>query len=790
MQLQMTKLAIVALLGALAVFLGTLVLTLQVLVVRRKQQITRWEKNGGSKLVDPSTEGASILSRTVTPSEPTEDIFLWKHTTPHSTSKIHSSISYWKQVERYLGGMGDTFGKMGYDGSSSASSNTNPPIRNVHESLIEAARLGHSMAQHYVATALSSGIWLSGEQQENDLIPEDFLYLSPQTMMLWHMAALDGNVEAAISLGHRIRAMDSECSEYMPYYETAANAIVDQLEAEKHSRAKVNPPMDKHSLPQVHIHGGTSSQLTWDNKPDESPEALQYYHLLSTKPDPDVHATYTLAHLYHYGLRGVPQNLTKALYYYEIAAKNNNLEAAGQAGKFHFWSLGFEPSERSMHKAHTYLKQGAPLGLEKCRDRYRQALKVKTKGQSIEDTSVDVCDHPSLNGMGLLYLYGVPTIYPVDIEKAMGYFQLAREMGNMDASYNLAMLRLGFRSSWKEIEDSAGESVSESIPLFMQKAQNFPSRDDWIFALRELDSAANKGHLQARHRLAMMYAEGVRIEGSVFVNRDCKKAYQHYRWIVDNASPQLSERTRTAYKQYSSGDFEGALVNYLMAAETGHKTSQVNAAFLLDRGVCLHLSEQQCRNASLRLWKAAAQAGDAEAALRVGDFYFFGSNRKTTWLDVTLFPEVHLLPAILRLFKFIKGFVMHQLGMDVDAEPNSEACVEAEDKVCLNQDIVVAEKSDADLEKAAQYYRLASQEHKSPRANFNLGYMHQWGLGLSQDFPLAKRHYDLAGSAKQASFASQLALVAMNLHEQFLVSLSFLKEWILKNIHLLSSDAH
>ncbi len=32
---------------------------------------------------------------------------------------------------------------------------------------------------------------------------------------------------------------------------------------------------------------------------------------------------------------------------------------------------------------------------------------------------------------------------------------------------------------------------------------------------------------------------------------------------------------------------------------------------------------------------------------------------------------------------------------------------------------------------AAQYYRKAAEEHNSARANFNLGFMHEWGLGLS-----------------------------------------------------------
>jgi hypothetical protein len=45
------------------------------------------------------------------------------------------------------------------------------------------------------------------------------------------------------------------------------------------------------------------------------------------------------------------------------------------------------------------------------------------------------------------------------------------------------------------------------------------------------------------------------------------------------------------------------------------------------------------------------------------------------------------------------------------------------------------DESDADMEKAAIYYRLALDKAKSARANFNLGYMHEWGLGLKQDFP-------------------------------------------------------
>ena len=767
------KLIVVALFGALAAFMGTLVLTLQILIAQRTQHFLRLEKRSGKVQKSSDTTPVpvdgippNLAIATITPSHPTKDIYLWKKMNLDDSSKQHAANAYWNQVKSFLGTLGDI---TGIDDHSFTSYSL-PPSSHVHTSLLQASTLGHSSAQHYVASALASGIWLTGQYGLNQTMPDDFMDVTPETVLLWHMAALDGNVEAAVALGHRIRAMETDCSASLPYFEAAAHGIMDQLETDKQSRAKVNPPMDKHSLPEIHLHGGTSSQLTWDNKPDESPEAIQYYHLLSTRqPDSDVHAAYTLAHLYHFGLRGVSKNLTKALYYYEIAAEQNHWEAAGQAGKFYFWSLGMEPSERDLFRAHALFQKGAPLGLDGCRERHRQAVKLKTKSQSIEETSVAVCDHPSLNGLGLLHLYGIPMLLAVDVDKARSFFQLSRDMGNMDASYNLAMLRLGFKAGWKEASGVRGNGQSQlsTIPAFMEKLSILPSRETWVLALQDLQSAANKGHLQARHRLAMIFQDGVQVGDTIYVQKDCKKASQHYRHVIGNGSPYLSKRTRTAYKQYIAGDHEGALINYLMAAETGHSLSQVNAAFLLDRGTCLHLSRQQCRIASLRLWKAAALLGDQEAALRVGDFYYYGISRDPTLLDAVLFPENHLITVLMRYANVIETFLTTRLGRNSDQRtPTTETCEERGVGTCAITEMKEAEP-DSDLEKAAHYYRLASQKFKSARANFNLGFMHEWGLGLKQDFPLAKRHYDLAKeSSKQAGLAVQIALMVMNVHEQ------------------------
>mmetsp|Transcript_20652 Transcript_20652/g.20935 ORF Transcript_20652/g.20935 Transcript_20652/m.20935 type:complete len:84 (+) Transcript_20652:320-571(+) len=72
----------------------------------------------------------------------------------------------------------------------------------------------------------------------------------------------------------------------------------------------------------------------------------------------------------------------------------------------------------------------------------------------------------------------------------------------------------------------------------------------------------------------------------------------------------------------------------------------------------------------------------------------------------------------------------------------------------------------------------------SPRGNYNLGFMYEWGLGLKQDFPLAKRHYDLAADNNpQAELAVQLTLTSMKLHERLVKLCNWWREWNSSNDH-------
>ena len=67
-----------------------------------------------------------------------------------------------------------------------------------------------------------------------------------------------------------------------------------------------------------------------------------------------------------------------------------------------------------------------------------------------------------------------------------------------------------------------------------------------------------------------------------------------------------------------------------------------------------------------------------------------------------------------------------------------------------------------DYETAAGHYRIASEQQNNAQAMFNLGYMHELGLGMKRDIHLAKRFYDMAAeTSADAKVPVALALAKL-----------------------------
>ena len=562
------------------------------------------------------------------------------------------------------------------DSSSSAAASpfaVRPLVEDWHQNatlawwaLQQAAQQGHAQAQFHVANALASGLYVGDEVQETWSDPD-----SPQQQqawLLWHMAALGGHVEAATALAFRMAELQQQppqtdsssstttttlttaaCHQQLPYFQEAALGIVDALETDPQSRAKVSPATDKHVLYQIHLHGGTPSKLEFHNKADESVDALQYYHLRAFGSGRDketaASSAFTLANYYHHGVRGVTQNLTLAAQYYQRAASLNHWESAGVLGHLYAWGTGVP---QDLYQAHKYFAIGMPLSFAACQRRYQLKLKQAThnlqgSGDEDEDDEHDsnevihLCDAECINGMGLLKLFGLPHVMKVDVAQALQFFALARDQGSADAAYNHAMLKLGWTIHWKPSSSSSSSTGAQGTTanhqggpekdqqqqtlikdqMFpQQQSRHHPTLNEYQTALSDFTYAAGKGHIQARLRLGLLFVHGIQIPSDattlknqnkdaltgqsggssqttittttvVAIPKDCTKALKHFRWIVESVCPFRTRRLRKAYKQYIAGDTQASLLNYLTAAETGSSVGLLNAAFLLEQGECL-----------------------------------------------------------------------------------------------------------------------------------------------------------------------------------------------------------
>ena len=395
-----------------------------------------------------------------------------------------------------------------------------------------------------------------------------------------------------------------------------------------------------------------------------------------------------------------------------------------------------------------------------------------------------------------------------NLTMAIEYFDLAKNMGNMDAFFNLAMMKLGWMNAFYGTSFDYARRMKRNGPINRLS----PTKAEYAEAFELLKQADSMGHIQAKHRLAMLYSRGVKVNGAVIIPQSCPKALKLNRDITMGGTT-ISKRMRSAYKQYMAGDYEGSLRNYIAAAETGSVEAQVNAAFLFEQGFCLGMNHLNCMKASVRMWRAAARQGDEEACLRVGDFYYYGRLREDIaahhtfdgvtqrqidysmaplpWVRYILYPE-DLMP---KAKQFGISAVRWLLSKADEMENKTLKRLEEEgfcssdpsnndQPTCANTlDIPTGagvEKEQAEhFNIAAHYYRKAADDHGSARANFNLGFMHEWGLGLTQDFPLAKRFYDIAAATKggEGEVAVQIALACMNFHETFVKTKISIKKW-------------
>ncbi|KAH6651711.1 hypothetical protein BKA67DRAFT_537571 [Truncatella angustata] len=209
------------------------------------------------------------------------------------------------------------------------------------------------------------------------------------------------------------------------------------------------------------------------------------------------------------------------------------------------------------------------------------------------------------------------------------------------------------------------------------------TNDDLKIANHYFESAARYGNVEAMYYLAEMMHHGV--------GRDkmCNSALNYYKAVSEKAEPFVSSWAE-ANHAYDEGDIELAVLDYVLAAEQGYEKAQNNVAYILD---------------------------SSQSRLPL-----------PSWLKRQAPKSKLLQDSALALVYWTRSAI----------QANIDSLVKMGDYY------LGGIGTEAAIDKAAQCYTGASEHFQSAQALYNLGWMHENGVGLTQDFHLAKRYYDHA----------------------------------------------
>jgi len=219
-------------------------------------------------------------------------------------------------------------------------------------------------------------------------------------------------------------------------------------------------------------------------------------------------------------------------------------------------------------------------------------------------------------------------------------------------------------------------------------------------AAKYFELAAKSDHIEAFYYTAEMNNNGIGMD------RSCEMAATRYKIVAEKAEPVWSS-LQEANQAYEEGNTRKALIGYMMAAEQGSENAQANVAWLLD-----HTKPRWSPLTLLSSFRDQAKTalGDAATAL----IYWTRSAKQ------------HNVDSIVKM----GDFYLSGIGTYFSAE-NAAAC----------------------------YQSATETLPPSAQAMWNLGWMHENGLGINQDFHLAKRYYDQAlDTNKEAYLPVQLSL--------------------------------
>jgi len=284
-------------------------------------------------------------------------------------------------------------------------------------------------------------------------------------------------------------------------------------------------------------------------------------------------------------------------------------------------------------------------------------------------------------------------------EKAKIWFERGITSGDAGSQYNMGLMYrdgLGVpKNSLKAqqlFQASAKQDYAPAQVALGALHLDQGGTKDILVATKYFEFAARYGNIEALYYLGELSNLGLGRD------RSCGTASSYYKTVAEKADPLVSAFTE-ANQAFEDGDSELAFIDYLLAAEQGYEKGQANVAYLLDQ-------------------------------------------EKSKWS----------LPSWLVIAKSVRPKLLENSNLALIYWTRSAKQSNIDSMVKMGDYYLNGIGTSPDVDKAASCYTAASEYHQSAQALYNLGWMHENGIGLDQDFHLAKRYYDHALDTNEEAY--------------------------------------
>lgn len=321
------------------------------------------------------------------------------------------------------------------------------------------------------------------------------------------------------------------------------------------------------------------------------------------------------------------------------------------------------------------------------------------------------------NYIGLFYddtKYG-PDV-PVDLEKAVKWYQKAAEQGFARAQCNLAYM-------YKN-----GEGIEK----------------DYVKAVEWYRKAADQGYARAQNNLGDMYYYAYGVE------KDYKKAMELYRKSAEQGYARAQTNLGYMYR-YGKGvitNHSKAIEWYLKAAEQGDEWGQLQLANMYND----QWSAEWDYEKAVKWYQKAAEQGNTEAQYNLGYLYRYGHGIEKDYVKAVEWFSKAANKGYAKAQIELAEMYRFGWGVSRDYQKMFEWFQKAAEQgdICAQEDIAAAysgydvfDDDYIDYQKSFYWYKKLADQGKS-YGQYEVGYMYENGKGVSQSYQKAVEWYQKA----------------------------------------------